>query len=116
VPAVLSWLGRRECIVFDNGSSDGTRQFLQGVPGIRLVGSDTNLGCGAGKNAIVRLATGDYILLLDDDVLIEDGGVVADCVRFLESHGEAAFVSVPLLEASDRRTRHYGLFFAAIKQ
>ena len=54
--------------------------------------------------------------MLDDDVLVEDPKVIDECVQFLDSHPDAAFVSVPLLHATGDRTSHYGLFFDTVKR
>jgi glycosyltransferase involved in cell wall biosynthesis len=62
-----------ELIVIDDGSSDGTAQYLaelarHGAPSGRIVvHTQSNRGPSAARNAGLRLARGDFIAFLDDD-------------------------------------------------
>ncbi|HET8582980.1 MAG TPA: glycosyltransferase [Jatrophihabitans sp.] len=60
-----------EIVVCDDGSTDGTWEILQGYgTRIRAV-RQANGGEGAAKNAAVRLARGEYVVVLDaDDVFL----------------------------------------------
>jgi cellulose synthase/poly-beta-1,6-N-acetylglucosamine synthase-like glycosyltransferase len=55
-----------ETVVVDDGSTDGTRDYLASVPGIRVI-QQANAGPGAARNAGVAVAKGDYIAFLDSD-------------------------------------------------
>ena len=57
-----------ETIVVDDGSTDGTREYLAAQTDIRVV-HQTNLGAGVARNAGVAVATGQYIAFLDSDDL-----------------------------------------------
>jgi N-acetylglucosaminyl-diphospho-decaprenol L-rhamnosyltransferase len=65
--------GIGEVIVIDNGSADGSGDFLEQVPGIRLIRNQQNLGCAAGWNQGVAASTGEWIVVLNNDVLLTDG-------------------------------------------
>lgn len=61
-----------EVIFVDDGSSDGTRDWLATLsddPAIRVVLNDTNLGYAAANNRGASLATGDVLALLNNDLL-----------------------------------------------
>ena len=65
-----------EVIVSDNGSTDGSldkirRQF----PEVIIVENRANLGFAKGNNAGIRVANGDYVLILNPDTLIHDGSL-----------------------------------------
>lgn len=58
----------REVIVSDDASTDGSRLLLRHHhPQVRLVASDRNRGPAPTRNAGIRAATSDYVLLLDND-------------------------------------------------
>ncbi len=55
-----------EIIAVDNGSCDGTTEFLQSQAGIIFISLADNTGI-AGYNAGFKIAKGEFILVLDDD-------------------------------------------------
>ena len=67
-----------ELIVIDNGSTDGTAIYLEGardmaaVP-VTVVSNATNLGFPAAINQGLQLARGEYLVLLNNDVVVTDG-------------------------------------------
>ena len=59
-----------DVIVVDNGSTDGTLEYLSERDGIRLIANEQNLGFVKGNNiAINQIDDGD-ILLLNNDIII----------------------------------------------
>lgn len=59
-----------ELIVVDNGSRDGTAEWLtQHAPDARLVALPTNLGFAGGNNVGLRVATGTRLVLLNNDTI-----------------------------------------------
>ena len=61
-----------EIVVVDNGSSDGSAQFLRDhFPSIRVLALDRNLGFGGGSNAGFRAAKNDIVVLLNSDMRVE---------------------------------------------
>ena len=63
-----------EVILVDNGSTDGTAEFVgEAFPWVRVVESRTNLGFTGGNNLAARHARGTFLLLLNcDTVLLTD--------------------------------------------
>jgi GT2 family glycosyltransferase len=59
-----------EIVIWDNGSTDGTAAYLDGLedPRIRVVHHPENIGQNAYAEAF-RLVTSDYMVELDDDVI-----------------------------------------------
>jgi glycosyltransferase involved in cell wall biosynthesis len=59
-----------EIIAIDDGSSDGTREWLQQNSGdSRLIFNETNLGTYASLNRALQEVRGEYIAILNDDDL-----------------------------------------------
>ena len=60
-----------EVIVVDNGSTDGSQEYLSTYPGVRTIALDKNYGfCGA-VNAGIRAAEGEYVILLNNDTEVD---------------------------------------------
>ena len=93
---ILNWNGRHlleECLdsvlsqgfrdfevfVVDNGSTDGSIDFLREGWGdrIRIIPLPSNLGFAGGNNAGIRAAGGRWIVLLNNDTAVEPGWLSA---------------------------------------
>jgi GT2 family glycosyltransferase len=64
-----------EILVLDNGSTDGTRQRLEAAvaenPVIRLAISPTNLGYAGGHNRSIAESRGEFVCLLNQDIVLD---------------------------------------------
>jgi N-acetylglucosaminyl-diphospho-decaprenol L-rhamnosyltransferase len=88
-----------EIIVVDNGSTDGSLEFLAARhPEITVVANGSNLGyCKAGNQG-AEVSNGRYFLFLNDDILIV-GDAIARLVEFMEAHPNAGMIGSRLLNA-----------------
>ncbi|MBM3791149.1 MAG: glycosyltransferase [Acidobacteria bacterium] len=63
-----------EIMVVDNGSTDGSVEFLRSAfPGVRVLPLPSNLGFGGGNNAGARAAAHDILVLLNNDMRVDPG-------------------------------------------
>jgi GT2 family glycosyltransferase len=63
---------KTEVVVVDNGSaSDPTPVAERHYPGVRVVRTGANLGFSAGNNAGARVATGEWLVFLNDDTRVD---------------------------------------------
>ena len=67
-----------ELIVIDNGSTDGTKDYCAGVRDaaavpVTVVTNTTNRGFPAAINQGLKRARGEYLVLLNNDVVVTDG-------------------------------------------
>lgn len=71
VPAGLD----HEVIFVDDGSTDGTREWLARLAGprIKLLLNPVNLGFAAANNRAAAVATGDFLVFLNNDLVLEPG-------------------------------------------
>jgi GT2 family glycosyltransferase len=61
----------KEIVVVDNASTDGTIDILELFEDrCRIVYNDENIGFAAAQNQAIRLASGDWVLTLNPDVLL----------------------------------------------
>jgi N-acetylglucosaminyl-diphospho-decaprenol L-rhamnosyltransferase len=85
-----------ETVVVDNGSSDGTVEFVrERYPDVRLVEAE-NRGLGAGWNIGIRETTTTYVLLLNADAWMTEGSLDR-LVDFAMGRARAAVVGPRLL-------------------
>jgi len=78
-----------EVIVIDNNSTDGTPRYLKEAekvfPNLRVILNRKNLGFAAANNIGLRRATGDYLVLLNNDTIVTRGWI-STLIRHL--HGD----------------------------
>lgn len=75
LPSVVAALSRNpanEVLVVDNGSSDGSVEFVrQHFPQVKVLALPENLGFGGGSNAGFREAKNDIVVLLNSDMRVD---------------------------------------------
>lgn len=84
-----------EIVFFDDGSQDETctivEGFLNRLPMLKVVGSETSLGISAARNRAAEHVTADFIAVLDaDDLLTPEA--LAHYERMLECHPDSDLV------------------------
>ena len=95
VEQALESVRGHETIVVDHGSTDGTLELVrERFPEARVIEQE-NKGLGGGSNAGMRVASGDWFLLLNSDAWATEGALER-LVAFGEAHPEAAVVGPKL--------------------
>ena len=85
-----------EVIMVDNGSSDNSLQILKEyVPQIKLILNDKNLGFAGGNNVGIKEASGEFIVLFNNDA-IADKDWLSNLVKGGLDMPEADIVSGPI--------------------
>jgi len=91
-----------EIIVVDDASSDDTVEYLRNnFPEVILIKNSTNEGYAKAVNKGASLAKGDFLFLLNNDVVLTEGAIER-LVSFLSGHPDAGAVA-PLLVYPDGR-------------
>lgn len=61
-----------ELLIIDNGSIDGTPEYLSKEwPDVKVVKNQKNAGFAGGHNQAVKFSSGEYILMLNQDIILE---------------------------------------------
>lgn len=90
-----------EIVVIDDASEDGSARLVrERFPAVRVVELGENVGPAAARNAALREARTDLVLLLDNDVSVAPGCVEL-LVEALDEHAAAA-VAMPSVIYADR--------------
>jgi len=90
-----------EVILVDNGSQDGSADLVkERYPGVRLVSLTENRGFAGGNNAGIRIATGAYVALLNNDTRTDPGWLEA-LVRAAEADPGAGMWASKILSYDD---------------
>lgn len=85
-----------EVIAVDNASADRTREKLGQYHHLRLVANAANHGYAKANNQGIRLAAGEYVLLLNPDTRVELGSLDT-LAGFLDTHPEFGAVAPRLV-------------------
>jgi len=77
-----------EIIVSDNGSSDGSPEFIRKTfPEVRVIENGQNLRFARGNNVGIQASRGEYVLILNPDTIIHEGAL-DKLVSFADQHPE----------------------------
>lgn len=82
-----------EVIVYDQGSTDGSKYYLSQLqlPNLTVILNDKNVGNSISRNVMIRKAKYDYILLLDADIIPIDNSIEM-LYEFLSSNPEYSII------------------------
>jgi GT2 family glycosyltransferase len=91
-----------EVFVVDNNSVDGSKGMLiRKFPNVKLILNDRNLGFSKANNQAIRRATGDYILLLNPDTVVEED-TFEKVIVFMDEHPEAGGLGVKMIDGKGK--------------
>ncbi len=74
-----------EYIVVDNGSTDGSLEWLRSSGEIKLIENGENVGASAARNQGTRVANGKYIIYMDSDAELRTPGALQTFVKQMEA-------------------------------
>jgi len=87
-----------EIIVVDNNSVDGSISLVQQkFPEVHLIENKENQGFSKANNQAIRIANGEYILLLNPDTVVEEETLLK-CCQFMDAHSDAGGLGVKMVD------------------
>ncbi|MGB9691337.1 MAG: glycosyltransferase family 2 protein [Candidatus Sumerlaeaceae bacterium] len=94
-----------ELVIVDNGSTDGTEEFVRSwgrLPTI-LHCARRNLGASVGRNIGIRLARAPYVAFMDSDAVALDDDLVLRLLEALRNEPQAAATAPAIYEDAQRQ-------------
>jgi GT2 family glycosyltransferase len=89
-----------EVFVVDNNSVDGSSEMVRKkFDFVTLIANKENLGFSKANNQAIRLAKGEYILLLNPDTIVEEN-TFTKCIEFMDTHSDAGGLGVKMLDGA----------------
>ena len=91
-----------EIWVVDNNSVDGSVEMVQQkFPGVKVISNNHNNGFSKANNQAIVKSSGEYILLLNPDTVVEED-TFSKIIEFMDSHPEAGALGVKMIDGSGR--------------
>ena len=91
-----------EVFVVDNNSVDGSLKMLADkFPEVKVIANKDNVGFSRANNQAIRISTGEYVLLLNPDTVVEDD-TFTKTIDFMDSHPDAGGLGVKMVDGKGR--------------
>jgi GT2 family glycosyltransferase len=91
-----------EVFVVDNFSIDGSVDMVrQKFPEYQLIDNKVNLGFSKANNQAMKLAKGEYVLLLNPDTVVEEN-CFQKVIKFMDEHHKAGGLGVKMVDGKGR--------------
>ena len=88
-----------EVIVSDNGSTDGSIEFIRdSFPKVSVIENGRNLRFAKANNVGIRASIGEYVLILNPDTIIHDG-TLDKMIAFADRHPEGGAFACKVLNS-----------------
>ena len=98
-----------EVIVVDNGSSDGTPQYVaENFPTVPLIPNERNLGFAGAVNVGLRAARGDVLILFNQDAVAESGWLTSMVTGLMASR-DIGIAGCKIYYADGKTISHAGV-------
>ncbi|MDR2085439.1 MAG: glycosyltransferase family 2 protein [Bacteroidales bacterium] len=89
---------QNEIFVVDNNSVDDSLEMLyERFPDIHIIANKENVGFSKANNQAIRLAKGEYILLLNPDTVVEHD-TFKKMLKFMDEHPDAGGLGIKMVD------------------
>jgi len=93
---------KTEIFVVDNNSVDGSVEMVRKhFPEVKLIVNADNVGFSRANNQALKMATGDYQLLLNPDTVVEHD-TFRKIVAFMDAHPDAGALGVKMVDGTGK--------------
>lgn len=99
-----------EIFVVDNNSVDGSAQMVaDNFPQVKLIANKNNLGFAKANNQAIKQSQGDYILLLNPDMLVRVD-TIKNLLKWAKENRQAGIIGCKLLDGKEKILPHVRRF------
>ncbi len=103
LPSLLASRGIFEIIISDNGSGDGSREYLAGqYPAVQVVPNGGNIGFCAANNRAAEVARGEFLVFLNPDTEVEPDWLIRLLEPFVDPSVGMTTAKILLMSSPDR--------------
>jgi GT2 family glycosyltransferase len=88
-------------VVDNNSVDDSVRMVRERFPEVKLIANTNNPGFAVANNQAIRQCSGEFVLLLNPDTLVEED-TFHKCLAFMDAHPEAGALGVKLIDGSGK--------------
>ncbi len=93
--AVETW------VVDNNSVDDSVEMVREKFPEVKLIANKENVGFSKANNQAIRLSSGEYVLLLNPDTVVEED-TFSKCIAFMDEHPAAGGLGVRMIDGSGK--------------
>jgi GT2 family glycosyltransferase len=105
-----------EVVVVDNGSTDGSQAMLgDRFPDVAIIQNDRNVGLGRASNQGIMATSAPYVLLLNNDTLVE-GAAIDALIDVMAATPDAGAVGGTLLNGDGTFQSAHGSFPTLVEE
>jgi len=91
-----------EVFVVDNNSVDGSNTMVETkFPQFHLIANKENAGFSRANNQAIKIAGGEYILLLNPDTVLEHD-TLKKCIQFMDEHPDAGGLGIKMVDGKGK--------------
>jgi hypothetical protein len=91
-----------EIIVTDSATIEKTLEMMEELfPDIVFIPAERNIGFGKSINVALEKAQGDYLFIVNADIVIDDRGAIEKLLEYIENNNDVGMVGPKLLNVND---------------
>ena len=103
-----------EVIVIDNNSDDGSKNYLEKIENITVIHNPFKGSKNKGLNQAIDRARGEYLLFIDNDVVITDKNILANLIAQYNSSKNTGLLTLALVNKGENQIYFYGEYLSLL--